>query len=161
MVDDGWDLASIAPLDKSSADFSLFGHFYFFDDLVDMQPFTATLNWFRHVSFDGTTFSPAALVNLDLILYPWDGSSLGASVARSESTVDNLEHLWIPMLAGGDYFLRVVGRDDFAMRPFETYALSWEITSSAATIPEPSSFTLVVLGCVFMIGLKRGSRKGR
>lgn len=154
VADDGWNLAAIGELDANRAEIGLLGHFYFFDDLVAGTDFTATLNWYRHISASGGALSADALVNFDLILYPWNGTTLGVAEAISESTVDNLEHIFLDSIVGGDYMLRVVGRD-YAGRASETYALSWEITSSAPLVPEPGTFLLAGIGGLCLIRWNR------
>ena len=145
--DDGWTLETIAPRTSVPEIPGHFGHFYIFDSLAIGKSFTATLNWFRHVSAHGTTeidYAASPLVNLDLALYEWDGATLGSLVALSDSLVDNLEHLYIRSLAhGGGYALRVVGAD-FMGQEAETYALSWDVT--AVVVPEPGALSLLAIG---------------
>ncbi len=96
-----------------------------------------TLAWDRHTFWNdvngsgsidaGDSFftSPAdAQDNLDLILY-----RDGVEVIRSESMVDNVEHLHVSNLPDGDYELHVVRRDVLNSGSGEEYALAWHSTT--------------------------------
>jgi hypothetical protein len=125
ITSDGWNLAH---LDQTDYEFSVLlpGHAYILDDLKKGSPFTATLNWYRHVD---ASYTASPLKNLDLKLYRFDGILTGFDdlVALSDSKVDNVEHVFIPSLAkGGDYILQV-WRGDLLVDN-EDYAVSWDLT---------------------------------
>jgi hypothetical protein len=144
VTQDGWTWSPIDANDTSPYA-GLTGDVYLLKDLVASNPFTATLNWYRHV-VDST---PSSLVDLDLILYRWNGTT-ATMVAVSDSKVDNLEHIFLSELdADGDYLLRVAVTD-LAGRGHEIYALSWDI-AAPQPIPEPNMLFgawLTVLGLI-------------
>ena len=93
---------------------------------------TAALVWNLKISggtagtFDGT----ATLYNVDLELFDVTNASSWVSIGYSRSTADNTENLWLPLVAGRQYALRVTrgtGQNDFDW----DYALAWH------TIPVP------------------------
>lgn len=71
---------------------------------VPSAPFCSCLTWHRAVSPSGWTFTMA---NLDLQLYQSSGFTLGSLVTSSLSTVDNVELIYQPTLAPGNYALVV------------------------------------------------------
>lgn len=84
--------------------------------------FSAALTWHRAVT---TTQAMAGtggtLANLDLTLYNATGTTIGTQVDASLSTVDNVEHIYLPTLAPGRYALRVSSSSATSTR----YALAW------------------------------------
>ncbi|QEG01064.1 Thermophilic serine proteinase precursor [Stieleria maiorica] len=76
--------------------------------------------------------------NLDLVLL-----RDSVPVARSESTVDNVEHLHLTNLQPGRYELQVIRRDVPNSGNDETYALAWH---SDASFTQPPKVTSVDLG---------------
>ncbi|MFT3785166.1 MAG: S8 family serine peptidase [Tepidisphaeraceae bacterium] len=120
----GWNLNTISS--ATPKDYNL-------GTLAANMPLTATLNWYRKVGYtdtnaNGTIDSAdtvallAPLSNLSLDLY-----RNGVLYAQSVSPVDNVEHLYFPLLPAGTYMLRV--RSDSATT--DDYALAW----SAQTLP--------------------------
>ncbi|MCS7465782.1 S8 family serine peptidase [Stieleria sp. ICT_E10.1] len=76
--------------------------------------------------------------NLDLVLL-----RDSVPVARSESTVDNVEHLHVTNLQPGRYELQVLRRDVANSGPGETYALAWH---SDAVYAQPPKVDLIQVG---------------
>ncbi len=119
--------------------------FYDFSVFADGGSLSAALNWNAEIT-DGNNspfaFSPSfsGLANLDLALF----DSSGTLVDQSISTDYNLEHIYQPDLAAGDYTLRISG--DSAT----DFGLAWRIQA----VPEPSS-ALFILGVGLMLVSKR------
>ncbi len=137
----GWDLGAVTePAGPSVAEA------WYFVDLTEAQAaagftVTATLAWNRQIA--DSTFTPT-LRNLDLTLYSVTNGTFtpGASLAVSNSTLDNVEHVYASF--GGGVTTRYafkVGGVSFGNGVSETYALSWDIVPSA--IPEPAHFGLL------------------
>jgi hypothetical protein len=102
---------------------------------------TATLAWNRGIA--DSTFTPT-LLNLDLELYSVTNGTFvpAGSLALSNSTVDNVEHVYTSIGGGAvtRYAFKVSGTS-FSINQSETYALSWDIVPSA--IPEPAHMGLI------------------
>lgn len=104
-------------------------------------PFCAALTWHRVVTTSMSTgwpFAPrwwsSSLANLNLRLHQTSGFTVGALIAESSSTVDNVEMIYQPALAPGDYAL-VVQNTSGTNTPF---ALAWHslpVVTIAATQP--------------------------
>ena len=88
---------------------------------------SAALVWNRQVTFNGSGFNHVTPPNLKLTLYK--GTSIpGTQVYQSDSAVDNLEHIWMPVLKCGTHRLRIGGG------AFNTQAtLAWRFTPPAAS----------------------------
>jgi hypothetical protein len=149
--DVGWDLNSIA--NQGSDDYTI-NH-----ALAAGSTLTATLTWYRHVGWndngDGVPdasdsfFQSQALSNLDLEVLR-DGTPIAASL----STVDNVEHLNIPISLAGNYTVRVLGTSVFGGT--ERYSVAWN-DSGAPAIPEPASIVLAACGALCVAGGRRRS----
>lgn len=134
-----WDLGTVT--DGNFVDYVIK------DDVLAGVQFTATLNWFRHISrVDGGTIGEldagdsfsleSAVDNLDLqVLLD------GVLIAESVSTVDNIEHLSFTTATEGEYTIRVQGTDLFGGSS-EDFGLAW----STSTVPEPGSLVVMTLG---------------
>jgi len=86
---------------------------------------TATLAWNRHQNQTGIN-------NLELFLYNTANNSL---VASSVSTVDNLQHVWVPRLSAGRYDLQVWKAGGFSTVSLaEPYALAFEFFTTSLGI---------------------------
>jgi len=98
---------------------------------------TATLVWDRAQGASGIN-------NLALYLYNATNSAL---IAASVSTVDNVQHLYVPHLAAGQYDLQVLKLDTVSpsYTPSETYALAYQYFPIAAP---PLSVTPEGSNCV-------------
>jgi len=111
----GWDFntVSTSPLNDGV------NHYYFTLNAGQTARFslTATLVWNRHLSQSGIN-------NLDLFLYDTANSNL---VSSSRSSVDNVEHLFLPSLPAGRYDLQVLQHGGLGtVSPSETYALAFD-----------------------------------
>jgi hypothetical protein len=145
----GWDLHTIfgiSPVDYTITAPQLAG------STVDV-----TLDWFRHVSRtdDGNgmvdsldTFTASPLANLDL-------SALvnGNLVAKSMSTVDNVEYLHFALPQDGVVTIQVDGVSYAdANNPSELYGLAWNV------VPEPAGVVLAACGAICVIALEISRR---
>ena len=130
----GWDLGSI------EAD--AFVDYVLDTPLVDGTHLTATLTWFRRVT--RTDLGPIGVDASDrFVREVIDNLNLqlladGQVVAESRSAVDNVEHLFVPVVAGAEYTLRVLGTSIVGAGLDEEFALAW----SAVAVPEPAAMAL-------------------
>ena len=85
-------------------------------------PFSAALTWHRVVTKSGFNTWNAALANLNLRLYRATGFTVGALVAESLSSVDNVELVYQPALTPGTYALVVENISSTTATP---YAIAW------------------------------------
>ncbi|MEO7299906.1 MAG: hypothetical protein ABI042_15165 [Verrucomicrobiota bacterium] len=126
----GWDTNTIASTNGSDR----VNHYYFNlpDTTAKNFTHTATLVWNRQTN-------AVEAKNLDLFLY---NTANGSLVASSVSSVDNVEHLYIPSLPAGRYDLQVwkpggsnllKGTEVYALA-FTSYALSLNITKSGPNV---------------------------
>jgi hypothetical protein len=136
----GWDFRAIS----NDAAHDQVNHYYI-NVLAGGMTLTATLVWNRQAG-------QAAINGLDLFLY---NTANGNVVAASLSTVDNVEHIYIPRLPTGRYDLQVVKNglakwvtvsESYALA-IETFALPLSISKAGAnatiTWPlSPTGFTL-------------------
>ncbi len=109
----GWDFQTIATPPAAT---DVVNHYFF--ELTGPEgswfTLTSTLTWLRHLDIAGIN-------NLDLYLYKADGTPVDAS----ESTIDNVEHLFAQALPPGRYDLEVVKRADGRVSDEENYSLAW------------------------------------
>ncbi|MFM8325533.1 MAG: hypothetical protein ACKN9U_11780, partial [Pirellulaceae bacterium] len=97
---------------------------------------TISLNWLASYSdLNGNFSNLLTLSNMRLSLYRSTDSFLGSLIARSDSAVDNVEHLFLENLETGRYTIGV-----WSDRP-DAFGLAWNFQA----VPEPGSFLLVVL----------------
>lgn len=144
----GWDFNSLS---TSPA-------LYFFEitegnRLVD---FSMALTWNRYV-YDSDPrpqyYSFAASVaNLRLELYAATNFTLGSLLDWSDSSVDNVEHIYAAELTQGQYAILVTG--DTAG---QAYALAWR----GALVPEPTSWLILGLGGLLMASLRRVTTRNK
>jgi hypothetical protein len=113
----GWDFQAVT---NPSPDWDVVNHYYFDNSASPAAALalTATLAWNRG-------FGQANINNLALFLYDSAGGEL---VTNSVSTVDNVQHIYVPSLAPGQYDLQVVkyGSPSQSVTPSETYALAFQ-----------------------------------
>ena len=132
----GWDYNTTAAA----------GRLYFFDiPATDTASrFSTILTWNRTVA--DTIAGPgwgnpsSSLADLTLRLYTASGFVKGALVDESLSAVDNIEHLYEPILAPGRYALEVTGSQTGI-----TYGLAWNAVTNvsiAATTPNAAEYGL-------------------
>ncbi|MDD5350545.1 MAG: S8 family serine peptidase [Chthoniobacteraceae bacterium] len=128
---------------------------------------TATLVWDRHVDFvvDSDPNSLIAgtpttngLSNLDLILQEEVAPGVWQDVYMSAGTLDNLEHIYLPVLTGtNNYRLDVRAESLTDPEEGETYALVVSYTTSSS-VPEPGVWGLLALGlAILAYGAKKHS----
>lgn len=141
----GWAQATIAENDNDDIG-GQNGHIYLLKDVKANSAFTATLNWFREMQApavgapDQNNYTLRQFFDLNLELFSWDGANFN-QIAISNSTIDNVEHLWLTMPnVNSDYYLRVFHNRMPAGRS-TPYALSWTYT----LVPAPGSL-LALLG---------------
>lgn len=129
---------------------------YFFDvpEGAASSRFSATLVWHRATTYSAGSGYSYGLTNLDFALYSVTANTftVGAALQTSASTVDNLEHLYVPALPPGRYALRVSSP---SISP-TTYALAWRTlptvtVAATSTIAKeidgtPASFTVTRTG---------------
>jgi hypothetical protein len=110
----GWDLATI----NSTSTQDTIAHYYLnLSSANGSYPVTASLTWNRQLN-------ASSINNLDLFLYR---VSDHAQIAASVSTVDNIEHIYIPSLAPGRYDLQVLKHGGAnTVSSSETYALAFD-----------------------------------
>jgi hypothetical protein len=122
----GWDFNT----NTSSAFQDSINHYYF--DVANSSPgtvFTATSTLVWNRAYNPTyMINQGAINNLNLYLY--DASS-GNLVASSVSTVDNVQHVYIPRLPAGRYDLQVWKAGGLGISSAsETYALAFDFFST-------------------------------
>ena len=108
----GWDVGTIGSNEVRR---------YSFD--VRASSFTATLVWIRH-------YASTNINNLDLFFR----NASAEIITRSESVLDNVEHIYMPTLASVEYVLELSGDAE------ETYALAFDFGPS--TPPRLSQWTV-------------------
>jgi len=110
------------------------------------------LNWQIQIldqNPDPTVFDPLdRLADFSLRLWDSTGGFLDTQIDLSNSSVDNVEHIWRNSLAEGLYTLQVTNHSEFS----NSFALSWRMTA----IPEPGSG-----GVLFFLSLALGWRRSR
>jgi hypothetical protein len=108
----GWDFQTIS----NPALDDVVNHYCF--SVSSNSTLTATLVWDR-------AFGATGINNLDLYLY---NATNGALIALSVSTVDNVQQIYVPSLAAGQYDLQVLklGTSSPSYTPSETYALAYQ-----------------------------------
>jgi hypothetical protein len=117
----GWDHGSILGGTDNAYDIGL--------NLPAGSELTATLVWNRSVTsstsnIETTVYTASPLANLDLFLY--ETGNLSTPVANSISTVDNVEHLFLPVNSQGHYQLAVRAVSGGLIDPL-SYCLAWSI----------------------------------
>lgn len=103
-------------------------------------------------AFDGT----GTLFDLDLELWSNNGTATTADdflFGASTGSADNSEHLWLALVAGHDYELRVEAGAGQAAFEWD-YALAWQI--GAAPVPLPAGVWLLATAMLLLPRLRRG-----
>jgi hypothetical protein len=137
----GWDYGVIA---EGGAH-----EFLITDTLTTDLTLAATLCWFRNREVDvaALTATDAGLADLDLEI--WD-ATFTTRLAASESTFNDVEHLFWDIPAEGQYGLRVTyPRQVFGVPRPEVYGLAW------MAVPEPATVLFLGLGTAGLWLLRR------
>jgi hypothetical protein len=148
----GWDLHTIVGVSSLSYTINA--------PLAAGSLLDVTLDWLRHVTWTDTngngipdgadSFTQSeALDNLDLTLLV-----NGTPVAKSMSTVDNVQHLDFPITQNGVYTIQIDRLDVPGSGSDELYGLAWNV----AAVPEPATIILACCGLV-AVGLRPIRRK--
>ncbi len=120
----------------------------FFFNLTGAPEFdlSISLNWALNISPIGGNYNNmnATLTFLTLSIYEASGYSLlGGPIALSNSTIENLQYLWLPGLGAGRYAIQISSGSIVST----TYGLAWQ----AQAIPEPSAGFLGLLAIAFFL----------
>jgi hypothetical protein len=120
----GWDFNAITNTTNTDA----VNHYCFnVTNAGHSSPFTATITlvWNRQ-------YTRSTINNLDLFLYNMGNSKL---VAASASSVDNVEHIYVPQLPAGRYDLEVLKHGGGTITTTnESYALAFEFFAVQLTV---------------------------
>ncbi len=138
----GWDYAELVASTVNTYSFTI-------DPAHLLTEFSAVLTWNREV--DSIDFSSATVSDLKLELT----DSLGTLIQLSDSSVDNVEHIYLNSgiagddLEAGTYNLKVSSDVGDA----SAYSLAWrsEIELISESIPEPSTAMLLALASIGFI----------
>lgn len=111
---DGWDLNTTSTSSRRL--------YYFSVPAGKRMVLSAVLSWYRHVTPDSIwNVLSSRMENLDLALYNASGFAVGGVVASSNSTIDNVEHIYEKTLLAGQYALEVK-----APVSGEKYGIAWK-----------------------------------
>jgi hypothetical protein len=110
----GWDNNTISTSNTSQ---DRVNHYYFNLTGTNSYTLTASLVWNKQQN-------KTAINDLNLFVYRMSNSNL---VASSVSTLDNVEHIYIPQLTPGRYDLQVLKRGTGKVSDSETYTLAFEM----------------------------------
>jgi hypothetical protein len=116
----GWDFNAIT----NTASQDKISHYYFNLPGTNSYTLTATLVWNRKAG-------NSTINDLNLFLYDLSNTNLTSS---SVSTVDNVEHLFLPQLAPGRYDLQVLKKGSGQVSMNQSYALAFEFFNLALQI---------------------------
>jgi hypothetical protein len=109
----------------------------------------ATLSW--NIGVSNTAALTTTLYNLDLSLLDVGTNII---VASSASLLDNTENLWVTLLSGTSYEMRVT--TDEASNFLWDYSLAWRMEAAPSPVPLPAAVWLFVSG---LAGLARLGRR--
>jgi hypothetical protein len=112
---------------------------------------SASLAWNLDVN-DYNSAGGANFRNIGLALYD---ETAGRQVGNSVSLIDNTQNLWLSLVSGRQYTLRVFSLQS---ETFDgSYALAWNISSSTTPVPLPPAFVLLLGGLATLVpALRRG-----
>jgi hypothetical protein len=129
----GWDLATITNPQLQSNYLTQSNH-YLFDLSSSTAPaftLTSTLTWWKQSGY-------TSINNLDLLLF---NAQTGATIAISDSSIDNVQQLFVQNLTPGQYDLVVEKSNTNIVTPSETYAVAFNFSP----VPEPSTYYLLLV----------------
>ncbi|MFW6033387.1 MAG: hypothetical protein ACOCTI_08450 [Phycisphaeraceae bacterium] len=121
-----WDFRSAMPDSRLA---------YRFENDEPGRDISVALTWHRRVAgrsgFNVVKqqpqwLDPARLADFDLVLHYTSPSGQTGVIGRSESGVDNVEHIFIEQAPPGEYRLEVVRRPDGHDEPWD-YAVAWRV----------------------------------
>jgi hypothetical protein len=131
----GWDFNSLTNSDLLHDQIN---HYYFNLPASHSFTLTATLTWLRQHS---TLLNPNMSINdLNLFLY---NTANGNLVLSSTSTVDNVEHIYVPSLPAGRYDLEVQKNPNGQVSSGETYALAFEFFNLPLSIAQTNGQVMI------------------
>lgn len=146
---EGWDLETLTnSYSVAQGGYLDQSNHYLFDLSANTAPYftlTATLIWWMELN-------QTTLNNFYLYLFDTDTDQ---TIACSISTIDNVQEIYVPDLAPGDYDLAVVKSGSNIVSTSDTYALAFNF----APVPEPPAGALVAAGVALLLipALKRRS----
>jgi len=121
----GWNLQNIT----SSSTADAIDNYPITLQAVGSAFFTATLVWDRPIH-DTSDMTVGGINNLDLLFI---NTATNTQIAASVSTVDNVEHIYLPSITAGTYDIEVLKHGGAAGNPnwvsdTEKYSLAWSTT---------------------------------
>ena len=147
---------------NGGSDISLFGFNYgaigagqtvsYFFTAPGEKTLFASLVWNLGVSND--SLLDATLHDLDLSLFDVTNNNL---VTSSSGSLDNTENLYVDLLLGNRYEMRVTTKSS---TPWD-YALAWRIDANPAPVPIPPSAWLFATGAIGLFLATRATRARR
>ena len=143
----GWDLATVSGISSLV---------YHVGMLAAGSTLAATLTWNRKVGWTDNGNGRLDSADSFALLETLDNLDLsilrnGSLVARSISTLDNLEHLYLTGILEGDYSLRVNRLSGGGTS--EEFGLAWAGTA----VPEPASAGLLLAAALLAVAKRRRS----
>ncbi len=149
----GWDLGTVTGTDTSSFVDYLLG------SLVPGSDLTATLAWDRKVGWNDNGDNVVNAPDSFSVLEPLDDLNLSilrdnTLIAQSISSIDNLEHLYLPDIGAGSYTVRVNRLGGGGLD--ETFGLAWR----GVAVPEPAAIGLLAALLPLMMRRRRQNTEG-
>lgn len=150
----GWDFGNLA---EGAAN-----EYHFANPFEQEVELTISLNWFAGTGFDENDLGEAlSFSNLNLEVWRMVEGVLSEKIAESISLYNNSEFLRIALDTPGEYAIRVgfLGMiyDLDASANDTEYALAWQ----AETVPEPSTWLLIILGLAASFVLRQRAIRAR
>lgn len=153
ITDSGWYFTNMQNADRTGFNGrfdngtvgNLTGDAFLLTDVLDDTSLTITLNWYSHVTGANVRNT---LTQMFMQLYTLDAGvwePIPGMEFRSDSTSDNLQHIFVnQMPVGGNVLCRVFlnGNIPVANAPAEGYGISWEYQS----VPAPAALVLISFG---------------